>query len=313
MPSPTLRGTIVPLVTPFASDESVDLSALSRLVEHALASGAQGLMPTALSGEGPLLEAAETLAVWDRVFETAAGRLPVVPAVIATTTRRAVSLAREAERRGAAAVMAAPILPELYSGRSPDDALAFYADVASATSLPLVLFNYPSLTGVDLVPPLVARLSEIGSVRYIKESTGDASRVHDIQRLLGDRLEVICGAPQTALESFALGSRTWITGLLNVVPRSGLQLLRAVHERGDLGLARRVYYRHILPVFDVLRRSTNPTGTLKAGLVAQGIDVGAPRRPGRPLSGEHKATLEGHLRTLAELEAGVDAELRTGP
>jgi 4-hydroxy-tetrahydrodipicolinate synthase len=308
-----LRGTIVPLVTPFASDESLDLRALDRLVAHALASGAQGLMPTALSGEGPLLDTAEILTVWDRVFEAAAGRVPVVPAVIATTTRRAVSLVREAERRGAAAVMAAPILPELYSGRSPDDALAFYADIAAAASLPLVLFNYPSLTGLDLVPALVARLSEIERVRYIKESTGDASRVHDIQRLVGDRVEVICGAPQTALESFALGSRAWITGLLNVVPRSGLQLLRAVHERRDLALARRVYYRQVLPVFDVLRRSTNPTGTLKAGLVAQGIDVGVPRRPGHALSGEPKSVLERHLRELPELEAGVDVELRTGP
>jgi 4-hydroxy-tetrahydrodipicolinate synthase len=239
--------------------------------------------------------------------------VPVVPAIIATTTKKAVSLAREAERRGASAVMAAPILPELYSGRSPDDALAFYADVAAATSLPIVLFNYPSLTGVDLVPALVARLSEIERVRYIKESTGDAARVHDIQRLVGDRLEVICGAPQTALESFAQGCRTWITGLLNVVPRSGLQLLRAVHEQGDLVLARRVYYRQVLPVFDVLRRSANPTGTLKAGLVAQGIDVGVPRRPGRELSGENKAALERHLSELPALEAAVDAELRAGP
>ncbi len=300
----------MPLVTPFASDESLHLQALSRLVEHALANGAQGLMPTALSGEGPLLETAETLAVWDCVFEAAAGRVPVVPAIIATTTKKAVSLAREAERRGASAVMAAPILPELYSGRSPDDALAFYADVAAATSLPIVLFNYPSLTGVDLVPPLVARLSEIERVRYIKESTGDAARVHDIQRLVGDRLEVICGAPQTALESFALGCRTWITGLLNVVPRSGLQLLQAVHERRDLDLARRIYCRHVLPVFDVLRRSANPTGTLKAGLVAQGIDVGVPRRPGRALGGDDLAALERHLRELPELEARVDAELR---
>lgn len=305
-----LRGAIVPVVTPFASDESLNLPALSRLVEHALTSGAQGLMPTALSGEGPLLETAETLAVWDRVFETAAGRVPIVPAIIATTTKKAVGLAREASLRGAAAVMAAPILPELYSGRSPDDALAFYADVAAATSLPLVLFNYPSLTGIDLVPALVARLSEIERVRYIKESTGDASRVHDIQRLVGDRLEVICGAPQTALESFAQGCRTWITGLLNVVPRSGLQLLRAALERRDLDLARRVYYRQVLPVFDVLRRSSNPTGTLKAGLVAQGLDVGVPRRPGRGLGGEDKAALEKHLRALADLEESVDAELR---
>jgi 4-hydroxy-tetrahydrodipicolinate synthase len=304
-----LVGTLVPLVTPFHPDESLDLDALGRLVEHALASGASGLVPTALSGEGLLLDEPETLAVWDTVFARAAGRVPVVPAVITTTTRQACRLARAAAERRAAAILAAPVLPELYSGRSPEDAYSFYADVAAATALPIVLFNYPSLTGVDLVASIVERLAGIERVRYIKESTGDASRVHDIQRRLGDRVEVVCGAPQTALESFALGCRAWITGLLNVVPRSGRQLMTAVHDRRDLALARRIYSRQVLPVFDVLRRSANPTGTLKAGLRLQGFDVGAPRRPGRGLDQESLAALEKHVRALDGLEAETEADL----
>ncbi len=304
-----LTGTLVPLVTPFHSDESLNLGALSRLVDHALASGAQGLVPTALSGEGLLLDEAEILAVWDAVFAQAARRVPVVPAIITTTTRQACRLARAAEKRGASALLAAPLLPELYSGRSPEDACAFYADVAAASSLPLVLFNYPSLTGVDLVPSLVERLAAIERVRYIKESTGDASRVHDIQRRVGDRVDVICGAPQTALESFALGCRAWITGLLNVVPRSGRQLMKAVLDRRDLDLARRVYSRQVLPVFDILRRSANPTGTLKAGLRLQGIDAGAPRKPGRALDGEPLEALAKHLRALPALESSAEADL----
>jgi 4-hydroxy-tetrahydrodipicolinate synthase len=205
MKSWELGGTIVPLVTPFATDESFDAKAMGRLIDYVLDQGADALMPTALTGEGPLLDADETMAVWDAVFEKAGGRLPVVPAVISTTTRKAIRLARAAEERGAAAVMLAPVLPELYAGRSHDDVYAFYADVALAMSLPIVLFNYPSLTGVDLIPPLVVRLAEIDGVRYIKESTGDTRRVHDIQRLVGGRLLVICGAPDVALESLALG------------------------------------------------------------------------------------------------------------
>jgi len=116
-----LTGTIVPLVTPFAADESFDAPAMGRLIDHVLEEGADGLMPTALTGEGPLLERDEALAVWDVVFDKAAGRVPVIPAVIATTTRRAVELGRGAEERGAAAVMLAPVLPELYAGRAVDD------------------------------------------------------------------------------------------------------------------------------------------------------------------------------------------------
>jgi 4-hydroxy-tetrahydrodipicolinate synthase len=304
-----LVGTIVPLVTPFAGDETLDLPAMGRLVEYVLAQGADALMPTALTGEGPLLTADETLAVWDAVVDQVGGRLPIVPAVISTTTRRAVRLARAAEERGAAALMVAPILPELYAGRSEQDVVAFYADLAAAASLPLILFNYPSLTGVDFVPSLVARLAEIDNVRYIKESTGDSKRVHGIQRLVGDRLAVICGAPNVALESLALGCRAWITGIMNVVPRSAWQLMRAVVERADLHLARRIYYTQILPVVDVLARNYNPTGTIKAGVCARGVEVGAPRRPGHPVSAADQELLARLVADIAQAEAETAAEL----
>jgi len=304
-----LTGAIVPLVTPFAADESFDAQAMRRLIDYVLEQGADALMPTALTGEGPLLDIDETLAVWDTVLETTNGRVPIVPAVIATTTRAAVQLTRAAEARGAAAVMVAPILPELYAGRSHDDVCAFYADVAAAMSLPIILFNYPSLTGVDFVPSLAARLAEIDSIRYIKESTGDTRRVHGIQRLMGERLAVICGAPNVALESLALGCRAWITGIMNVVPRSARQLMCAVHERGDLRLARRIYYTQVLPVVDVLARNYNPTGTIKASVRARGVDVGVPRRPGRDVGPADREHLEGLVAGIAQAEAETAVEL----
>jgi len=212
-----IQGTIVPLVTPFKTDEAFDRGAMGRLIDFVLEQGADALMPTALTGEGPLLDVEETIGVWDAVFEKISGALPIVPAVISTTTRRAIELVRAAEERGAAAVMVAPILPELYAGRSHDDVCGFYSDVATAVSLPIVLFNYPSLTGVDLTPPLLERLTEIETVRYIKESTGDAKRVHQIQRTVGDRLEVICGG------SWCAPSRTrriWISPAASTPSRS---------------------------------------------------------------------------------------------
>src|SRR5689334_20520489 len=100
-----LVGTIVPLVTPFAADESFDKEGMNRLVDYVLRQGADGVIPTALTGEGPLLTADETVRVWDAVFERIAGRLPVVATVITSTTKLAVQLVRAAEERGAAAVM----------------------------------------------------------------------------------------------------------------------------------------------------------------------------------------------------------------
>ena len=312
MDTEKLTGTIVPLVTPFAPDESFDPGAMGHLIDFVLEQGADALMPTALTGEGPLLDVEETLLVWDAVFARAGGRLPIVPAIISTTTRRALGLVRAAEERGARAVMVAPILPELYAGRSHDDVYAFYADVAAVTSLPLILFNYPSLTGVDFVPSLAARLVEIDNVQYIKESTGDVKRVHGIQRMAGERLSVICGAPNVALESLALGCRAWITGIMNAVPRSAQQLMRAVGEGGDLALARRIYYQQVLPLVDVMVSNNNPTGTIKAAVCARGVDVGAPRRPGSAVGPLDQAHLNELMAGIAQSEATVAATMAAG-
>jgi 4-hydroxy-tetrahydrodipicolinate synthase len=309
MPFPELTGTIVPLVTPFAADESFDPKRMNRLIDFILEQGADALMATALTGETSLLTAEETLAVWDSVFEKAAGRVPVVPAIVSTTTRRAVFLAKAAQARGAGAFMAVPILPELYAGRSYDDVCGFYADLAAAVPLPMILFNYPSLTGVDFVPALVERLAKIPAVRYIKESTGDARRVHALHRAFGERISVICGAPNTALESLALGCRAWITGTMNIVPRSARQLFRAM-SRNDLPLARQIYYRQILPFVDVMAGNFNPTGTIKAGVTVRGVDVGVPRKPGSGVSPSDQAHLERLAAEAKKAEAEIEPILK---
>lgn len=309
----TLKGTVVPLVTPFSADESFDRRAMDRLIDFVFEQGADALMTTAVTGEGTLLTADETLAVWDAVFDKAAGAVAIVPAVISTTTRAAVELARAAERMGATAVMAAPILPELYTGRSHKDVIGFYSDLAAATSLPLILFNYPSLTGVDFTPALVAELAEIESVSYIKESSGDVRRVHAIQRQLGNRIEVICGAPNVALESLALGCRTWITGLMNVVPRTARQLMRAVHEFDDLNAARRIYYKQLLPLVDLLSRNNKPTATIKAGLGLRGVSVGLPRRPGGPIDRSDLESLERLVTDIIQEEASTEEAFKEAP
>jgi 4-hydroxy-tetrahydrodipicolinate synthase len=263
-------------------------------VDYAAREGASAIMPTALTGEGPLLSEDETFFVWESVFEANRGRLPIFPAVISFTTGAAVRRVRKAESLGASGVLLAPLVPELYAGRSERDVIRFYQDVAGASSLPLWLFNYPSLTGVDLTPDLVLKLASISSVRGIKESTGDSRRISALRRRLDSTIEVICGAPGAALESFALGCASWITGILNVVPRASSELMSAV-EIGDLDRARSVYFRCILPLVEMLHRTSNPTGTIKAGVRLRGIDVGVPRPPGQDLLASELRELEAIL------------------
>jgi len=307
-----LKGTIVPLVTPFHPDESLNIRAMEQLIDFVMDQGADGLMPTALTGEGPQLTRDEKIAVWDVVFQKTGNKLPVIPAIVSTTTSDAIHLVNKAEEKKANAVMVAPILTEIYVGPTHDDIICFYEDIANSTSLPIILFNYPSLTGVDFVPALVARLAEIENVKYIKESTGDIKRVHGIERLVGKRLSVISGCPNVALESFALGVKAWITGIMNNVPRSAQQLMQSVHELGDLNLARRIYYEQILPLVDVIINNNNSIGTIKAGVCIRGVNVGTPRCPGRPVKEDDYKRLEKLFADIerAETQTAVEIEKR---
>jgi 4-hydroxy-tetrahydrodipicolinate synthase len=285
-------GPIVPLVTPFDDDgDAIDEGALRRLVEHILASRAAGVLSTALTGEGPLLTEQETERVWAATVDAVAGRVPVLGTIITTRTATAVSLARRGSQLGLSAVMPAAILPELYARRAVDDLVGFHTAIADATALPQVLFNYPALTGIDLTPEAIERLVAVPEVIAVKESSGDSRRVHALQRRFGDRITVICGSPDTALESLALGCRTWITGIMNVVPHDAERLMAAMAS-ADLPTARRIYLERILPIVDVMHSSSNPTGTIKQGLRLHGCPAGPPRPPGRPLTGSALAELE---------------------
>jgi len=304
-----MKGTIVPLVTPFTHEEEFDVAAMGRLIEFILEQGADNLMTTALTGEGPLLTEEETVEVWHTVFEITNSRVPIIPAIISTTTRQAISLARVAEKNDAPAVMVAPIVPELYAGRSQNDVYSFYADVADAVALPIILFNYPTLTGVDFVPQFVERLAEIENIQAIKESTADTKRIHGIKRLLGERIEVICGAPNVALESLSLGCDLWLTGVMNNVPRSAQQLMYVMEVMGDLALARDIYFNQILPIVDVMAKNLNPTGTIKAGICARGVEVGRPRRPGHHVGSDEDAKIHILMDKIVQAEADTAEKL----
>jgi 4-hydroxy-tetrahydrodipicolinate synthase len=280
---PQLQGLIVPLVTPFGAKGAVDTAALNAVADYVLREGAAGLMLTALTGEGNLLCREETETVWKSVLERYRGRVPVVPAIFPATTADAVRWGQLAVDLGASAVMVAAVMPELYGRRAEKHVRRFFEDFCAAVSIPVALFNYPSVAGYDLTPALVEELTAIDNIRYIKESTSDSRRVSEIFSRTKGRIQVICGSPDIALESLALGCTTWITAIMNVIPAACRGLIDAV-ESGDLRRARELNFRVIRPMFELIQKSSNTIGTVKAGLALRGIDVGVPRAPGLPLA-----------------------------
>lgn len=277
------KGTYSVLITPFTEDgEKVDGRALARLVRWQVEEGIHGLVPLGSTGEFLSVSREERAEIIETVVKAAAGRVPVLVGTGAEDTREAVALSREAEALGADGVM---IIPPFYSSPTEEELVVHYRKIAEAISIPIMLYNNPATANIDLTPPLVARLSEIEGVRYIKESTLYVTRVRDILRLCGERMTVFGGI--LGYESFVEGAAGWIAVASNLMPRACSELFELV-QRGEVAAARELNIR-LLPIIEAVGGPRYVSAT-KAILAEMGLPVGRPRPPRLPLpKAEHEA------------------------
>jgi 4-hydroxy-tetrahydrodipicolinate synthase len=290
----SFRGVFVALVTPMRANGDVDLDNLQRQVQAMVAAGIYGLVPLGSTGEFYALTAAERRAVLQAVLAAAAGRVPVVAGANAGSTRDVAAFSREAEELGCAGVMlAAPY----YSLPTPPELFAHFRAVNDAIGIPIMLYNYPGRTGVDMSPDLIERLAGLANVRYVKESTGDIGRISTLLRRCGDRLGVFCGGDTVAFESLALGAVGWVGGVANVVPRQHVELYRLIAERRDYAAARRLYFR-LLPLLSLMEGGGKYTQWVKAACGLVGRPAGAPRAPLRPATVAELRQLQAALAAL---------------
>jgi 4-hydroxy-tetrahydrodipicolinate synthase len=294
------RGTYTVLVTPFTADGgAVDVPALKRLVNWQIERGIHGLIPLGSTGEFLSLERSEREQVIETCVREAAGRVPVLIGTGAEWTRDAVAYAREAERQGADGVM---VIPPFYSSPSEEELFEHYRRIGESISLPIMLYNNPATANVDLTPSVVARLSRIDNVRYIKESTLEVTRVRDIIELCGERMTVFAGI--LGYESFWLGAQGWVAVCSNLIPHESARLFELAVIRGDRDAALNLYKR-MLPIVRWVGGQRYVAAS-KAALNIMGLAVGEPRAPRLPLP---RAELEA-LR--ADLEAfGLTESLDT--
>lgn len=272
-----LRGTYTVLITPFTADGgAVDVPALKKLVNWQIEQGIHGLIPLGSTGEFLSMTPEERAQVIEICVTEAAGRVPVLIGTGAEWTRDAVALAKEAESMGADGVM---VIPPYYSSPTPDELFEHYRRIGEAISLPVMIYNNPATANVDLTPPIVARLSEIDNVLYIKESTLEVTRVRDIIELCGDRMTVFAGI--LGYESFWLGAQGWVAVCSNLIPRDSARLFELVADHGDKEQALALY-RKMLPIVRWVGGHRYVAAS-KTGLGMMGLPVGDPRAPRLPL------------------------------
>ena len=288
-----LQGCGTALVTPFADDGALDLPALRALVEWQIAEGIDFLVPCGSTGEAQTLDDGERERVVATTVEVAAGRVPVMAGATSNDTARAVAETRRMCRLGVDYILSAT---PYYNKPSQTGLERHFGAVADASTRPVVLYNVPGRTAVNLAPRTALKLATHGNVAGIKEASGD---LHQVMLILRDRptdFAVLSGDDWLAFPIVTAGGDGLISVVSNEVPAQATALVR--HSlAGELEAAREWQYR-LLPLMDANFLETNPT-PVKAALAAMGRIRNVLRLPLTPASSQTAAALAAALEPLA--------------
>jgi 4-hydroxy-tetrahydrodipicolinate synthase len=284
------------LVTPLdPKTQELDLDALRSHIDDLIENGGvHGITVLGSTGEFALLSEQERWRVAETAVDAAHGRVPVVVGTAAIATRTAVALSQHAERIGADAVI---VNPQAYWSPTQDELLEHYRAIARSVSIPIMLYNNPGTTKVDMSPAFIARLGhEFEHVMAVKESSGDLRRVQNILALAEGCLKVSIGHQSLALAAFALGAVGWTTGLANTIPRQCVEVFDLAVRQGDIARSRAAFMR-ILPLCDFFAEKSLVRAA-KAAAEILGKPLGVPRSPLMPLNEADRATLRNLLAGL---------------
>jgi 4-hydroxy-tetrahydrodipicolinate synthase len=285
-------GLSVALATPFREDFSLDLAAFRRLIRHVVAGGVDTLIVLGTTGESPTLSDAERDSLIVACLEEAQGCAVVVGAG-SNDTQKTAALARRAQALGADGAL---IVTPYYNKPTPKGLLAHFAQAASAApGLPLIAYNVPGRTGLNLSPPVLAQLWENPQVVAVKESTANLAQIGEIARTLPEGKTLLSGDDNMALPSIAVGASGLVSVLGNLLPAETKALVDAA-LRGDLPTAQALHYRY-LPLMDALFLESSPI-PLKAALKLLGIAGDSLRLPLVPAEPATVARLAAVLRTI---------------
>jgi 4-hydroxy-tetrahydrodipicolinate synthase len=215
------KGVFPAVTTKLAQDGKVDLAATQSSIDRLINNGVSGIIVLPMLGENASLLPNERESVIRAAIEVAADRVPVLSGLAEITIETAKTHARAYEGFGAQGLM---VFPSLAYKTDPRETVAWYKGVASASALPIMIYNNPIAYGVDLTPAILKELAETPQIVCVKEESGDIRRVTDTFIELGNRFSVFCGVDDLIVESSSLGVTGWVSGMTNVWPAECVRL-----------------------------------------------------------------------------------------
>jgi 4-hydroxy-tetrahydrodipicolinate synthase len=279
-----LSGVLTALVTPFDHAGAVEEATLRRIVDRNIDGGVHGVVACGSTGEFTTLTGAERRLVVETVIDQAAGRVPVVAQTGAQSTAEAIELSQHAEKAGASVLM---VVTPYYEPLSIEETKLYLRTVADSVSIPVMLYNLPVATGVNMTPDFVGELArEVDNILYVKDTTGDLAQAGKLIHHFGDVISTFVGWDSLLLAALVEGAAGVMAGTANIFAADLVSIHDAISDR-ELDRARSEWER-LYPLMDAIM-SAPFVPAVKAALNATGLAAGNPRLPVLPLEPEAAA------------------------
>ncbi|MCJ7505911.1 4-hydroxy-tetrahydrodipicolinate synthase [Candidatus Bathyarchaeota archaeon] len=287
-----VKGIIPAIVTPLEKDESIDHEGLREVVNYLIDGGVHGIFCCGSQGEIYALNDDERMEVIKTTIDETNGRVPVYAGTGEVTTEKVIKLTKYAKDAGADA---ASIATPYFIKPSKDELYRHYGRIAEAVDIPIVLYNNPERTGVNLEPPLVSKLADIENVLGIKDSSGDLTLTADYIRVTPKDFSIIAGRDSLILATLIYGGKAAIAATANVAPKLVVEIYESF-IKGDLERARQAQFK-LLPLRLAFSLGTFPA-VIKEAMTMIGKPSGPTRSPVGSISEENRKELRSVLKDL---------------
>jgi 4-hydroxy-tetrahydrodipicolinate synthase len=285
MEIPTFEGIMSVVATPFAKDGSIAFDVLGKHLDFLIANGVHYLIPGGTTGEYYAQTVEERKKVLDFVAERVGKKVRLAAGTNSARPDETIELSNYAKGLGYQALMlAAPF----YSLPGTQELAQHFRHIAANTALPIILYNFPARTGVDMNREFLEKVADVKAICAIKESSGSFARMLEHIVHFDGRIQRVCGADDQAVDSFLWGARSWIAGASNFLPAEHVALYEACVVKKDFVQGQKLM-RAVLPMFYLLENGGKYIQYVKYGCELAGIPVGSPRQPLLALGDAEKA------------------------
>ncbi|QGH36998.1 4-hydroxy-tetrahydrodipicolinate synthase [Gracilibacillus salitolerans] len=282
------------MVTPFDQNGEIDYGKTERLINYLLQNGTDALVVTGTTGESPTLSKEEKISLIKFTVKTVNGRVPVIAGTGSNNTRESIELTKKAETIGVDGIM---LVAPYYNKPSQEGLYQHFRVIAEATTLPVMLYNIPGRTSVNVNPETIIDLSKIDNIVSVKEASGNLDVMTKIIRKTDQDFSLYSGDDNLTLPAVAIGANGIVSVSSHVVGNEMNEMIAAC-QNGDILRAQELH-QFLLPIMQSLFMAPSPT-PVKAALAMNGIDVGGVRLPLVPLNNEEMQLLRHQLHFLQE-------------